>query len=66
MIKLANKARVKILMVTLPLSLIGVIHYCYTQVRNKEQRDKLIKLSSNLDYLIYNLTTTKKNKHNNY
>ena len=50
-------------MVTTPPSLIGVTHYYYAQVRNKEQRDKLIKLSGNLDYSIPN-PTNKRGKNN--
>ena len=49
-IKLANRVGAEILMVTTPPSSIGVTHYCYAQVRDKEQRDKLIKLSGSTDY----------------
>ena len=54
-------------MVTTPPSSIGMTHYCYAQVRDKEQRDKLIKLLGNTDYLTLDPTNEKKinNKNNN-
>ncbi len=44
-IKLAEKAGIEILTVTTPPSMVGKTHYCFAQVRTKDQRDKLIKLS---------------------
>ena len=66
-IKLTSRAGAEILMVTIPPSLIGMTHYCYAQVRDKEQRDKLIKLSGNPDYSTLDSTNEKKinNKNNN-
>ena len=63
-----NRAGAEILMVTTPPSSIGVTHYCYAQVRDKEQRDKLIKLSGSTDYPTLDSTNEKKiinNKNNN-
>ena len=49
-IKLMSRVGAEILTVTIPPSSIRVTHYCYAQVRDKEQRNKLIKLSGNTDY----------------
>ena len=63
-IKLTSRVGAEILMVTIPPSSIRVTHYCYAQVRDKEQRDKLIKLSGNPDYPTLDLTNDRKNNNN--